>query len=560
MALRIQLRRDSASNWTANNPILLSGEIGIETDTLKFKIGNGQRWNAITSYALKLGEANGVATLGPTGKIFTSQMPDTISVNAEVAEAIASITTSNIAEGTNKYYTDARAISAVSSAITDALSTAAADATSKANTAKSEAITAAALDATSKASTAKSEAISAASADAASKVATAKTQAINAAATYTDAEIATEVTARNSAISSAIASEVTARNSAISSAIAEIPSGGNGGSNISTSDDVLEGEVNLYYTADRSNYITDLIASVQGGLGGAIDDLSSSLNNYYTKSASDSRYLTQSNLGNTLDAYVLESGRDSAYGYAGLDGSTLLSASVIPSSIARTSDIAEAISQEVTDRNNAINNSITNLIGQAPDALNTLAELAAALSGDNSIDEAITASLASKAPLASPTFTGTVSGITKAMVGLGNVDNTTDAAKPISTATQTALNLKAPIASPAFTGFVDLTGASSIDFSGASVIGLPSLPDQSNNANKFLTTDGTDASWQTIDLTSYLSQTTADTLYASLDSVQSYGYHSNRSATRGNKIEYGTSATGYNAISAPVAGDLYIQY
>ena len=46
------------------------------------------------------------------------------------------------------------------------------------------------------------------------------------------------------------------------------------------------------------------------------------------------------------------------------------------------------------------------------------------------------------APLANPTFTGTVSGITKNMVGLGNVDNTSDANKPVSTATQTALNLK----------------------------------------------------------------------------------------------------------------------
>jgi len=37
-------------------------------------------------------------------------------------------------------------------------------------------------------------------------------------------------------------------------------------------------------------------------------------------------------------------------------------------------------------------------------------------------------------------------------VGLGNVDNTSDANKPVSTATQTALNLKANIASPTFTG------------------------------------------------------------------------------------------------------------
>ena len=95
--------------------------------------------------------------------------------------------------------------------------------------------------------------------------------------------------------------------------------------------------------------------------------------------------------------------------------------------------------------------------------------------------KASSASLALKAPIDAPTFTGTVSGITKTMVGLGNVDNTTDALKPISTATQTALdlkatssalslkanatdlalkaditdlNLKAPIASPTFTGTV----------------------------------------------------------------------------------------------------------
>ena len=46
------------------------------------------------------------------------------------------------------------------------------------------------------------------------------------------------------------------------------------------------------------------------------------------------------------------------------------------------------------------------------------------------------------APLSSPTFTGTVGGITKTMVGLGNVDNTSDANKPISSATQTALDGK----------------------------------------------------------------------------------------------------------------------
>jgi hypothetical protein len=50
--------------------------------------------------------------------------------------------------------------------------------------------------------------------------------------------------------------------------------------------------------------------------------------------------------------------------------------------------------------------------------------------------------LALKAPINNPTFTGTVSGVTKAMVDLGNVDNTSDANKPVSDAAQTALDLK----------------------------------------------------------------------------------------------------------------------
>ena len=41
VAKRLQLRHDTATNWTAANPRLLSGEVGIETDTNRMKIGNG---------------------------------------------------------------------------------------------------------------------------------------------------------------------------------------------------------------------------------------------------------------------------------------------------------------------------------------------------------------------------------------------------------------------------------------------------------------------------------------------------------------------------------------
>lgn len=41
MTTRIKLRRDTAANWTSNNPILAAGEPGLETDTGKIKYGDG---------------------------------------------------------------------------------------------------------------------------------------------------------------------------------------------------------------------------------------------------------------------------------------------------------------------------------------------------------------------------------------------------------------------------------------------------------------------------------------------------------------------------------------
>lgn len=41
MAVLIQLRRATKSQWTAANPVLASGEVVVETDTRQVKIGNG---------------------------------------------------------------------------------------------------------------------------------------------------------------------------------------------------------------------------------------------------------------------------------------------------------------------------------------------------------------------------------------------------------------------------------------------------------------------------------------------------------------------------------------
>src|SRR6056297_2912718 len=44
--IRIQFRRGTSTEWETNNPVLAEGEMGLELDTFKFKIGNGvDPWN-----------------------------------------------------------------------------------------------------------------------------------------------------------------------------------------------------------------------------------------------------------------------------------------------------------------------------------------------------------------------------------------------------------------------------------------------------------------------------------------------------------------------------------
>ena len=48
---RFLIRNGSAAQWTATNPILLEGEMGIETDTRKYKVGNGvSAWTSLPYY------------------------------------------------------------------------------------------------------------------------------------------------------------------------------------------------------------------------------------------------------------------------------------------------------------------------------------------------------------------------------------------------------------------------------------------------------------------------------------------------------------------------------
>ena len=68
MPYRILLRRDNSLNWTYNDPVLMSGEPGYETDTNMFKIGDGQKpWSALSYYSGTTGPSGAVGATGPAG-------------------------------------------------------------------------------------------------------------------------------------------------------------------------------------------------------------------------------------------------------------------------------------------------------------------------------------------------------------------------------------------------------------------------------------------------------------------------------------------------------------
>lgn len=51
MAITVQHKRDTASNWTSNNPTLAAGQFGFETDTGKLKLGDGSTaWSSLNYF------------------------------------------------------------------------------------------------------------------------------------------------------------------------------------------------------------------------------------------------------------------------------------------------------------------------------------------------------------------------------------------------------------------------------------------------------------------------------------------------------------------------------
>lgn len=106
------------------------------------------------------------------------------------------------------------------------------------------------------------------------------------------------------------------------------------------------------------------------------------------------------------------------------------------------------VSELLANANEYTNTKISELVDGAPEAMDTLKELADAIAQNSDIMSALQSAIGNKANEAE--LSGHISDtnnphtVTKEQLGLENVDNTSDIDKPISTAIQEALNDKAP--------------------------------------------------------------------------------------------------------------------
>ena len=68
MTFTFQLRRGTSSQWAAINPVLRSGEPGVETNTGVLKIGNGfDRWSELSAISGTVGPEGPQGPIGPQG-------------------------------------------------------------------------------------------------------------------------------------------------------------------------------------------------------------------------------------------------------------------------------------------------------------------------------------------------------------------------------------------------------------------------------------------------------------------------------------------------------------
>lgn len=97
--MAIQLKRDSAADWTSNNPTLAAGRIGIETDTKRWKIGDGSTaWTSLPYQ--NSGTHAGEATVASAT---TTNIGATVSENVSITGTTTITGFGTVAAGTKRW-------------------------------------------------------------------------------------------------------------------------------------------------------------------------------------------------------------------------------------------------------------------------------------------------------------------------------------------------------------------------------------------------------------------------------------------------------------------------
>jgi len=175
----------------------------------------------------------------------------------------------------------------------------------------------------------------------------------------------------------------------------------------STQMEVIAGELNIKsgvfdasgsaaaaQSAAASDATTKANAAQAAAISAAASDATTKANAAQSAAASDA----------TTKANAAQSAATTA---AASDATTKANAAQAAAEATAASALSSAISTEVSNRNTAISGAVSTLVDGAPDLLNTLNELAAAINDDANYTTTITTALGTKAPLASPALTGT---------------------------------------------------------------------------------------------------------------------------------------------------------
>jgi len=366
MATRMQQRRGTAQQWTTANPTLAAGEIGFETDTNKFKIGNGATaWTALDYFA---NSSALVALLdGAPGALDTlNELAAAINDDPQFYITIGNVVDNHISDTTLIHGIEDTAQLATKSYADQAVSTHSTDTTNVHGIADTSV-----LVTTTNLSDSISTAVSTHGSDTTSVHGIADT-----------AELATKTYADDAVAAEAL---VTAAN---------------------LTDHNTE-TINVHGIADTAalatqDFVTDAIGNVTGDY--------------------------------------------SSLAGSGLDWNLATEAFDVDPNFATKTYADDAVSTH--------NDDTTNVHGIADTAQ---------LATKSYADTAETDAIAAAGTAADSKIATAVAALTKSSVGLGNVDNTSDANKPVSTATQTALDAKASLAGATFTGNVEVDGNLVVD-------------------------------------------------------------------------------------------------